>query len=258
MTIQKKLKLKLQIQSLTKECVKEIARKGIQRQGKKVSQDVNKDERKMKPTCASTFCNKSKNRYCDNFSESERSELFNHFWKNCTSWAEKKTFCVNMITKTETKRIMTESEKSRRDCSYTYYIKKEDISLPVCKKMFLNTLCLNEWMVRNWINSSIIEEPIPRVSVSVRHNHLISWFGSLPKMPSHYCRKKSERLYLEGPFNSKQEVYDVYLLKCKEENMKPLSRSFFSRFMTQKKFSIYQPRKDLCDTCSSYKTKKSK
>ncbi|XP_060843700.1 uncharacterized protein LOC132927277 [Rhopalosiphum padi] len=256
---------------------------GFQRQGKKVSQDVNKDERKMKPTCASTFCNKSKNRYCDNFSKSERSELFNHFWNNCTSWAEKKTFCVNMITKTETKRIMTENEKSRRDYSYTYHLKKEDISLPVCKKMFLNTLCLNEWMVRNWINSSInglpqstknikknnlqnnlnlefdneeeIEEPIPRVSVSVRHNHLISWFGSLPKMPSHYCRKRSERLYLEGPFNSKQEVYDVYLLKCKEENMKPLSRSFFSRFMTQKKFSIYQPRKDLCDTCSSYKVK---
>jgi len=25
--------------------------------------------------------------------------------------------------------------------------------------------------------------------------------------------------------------------------------------MTQKKFSIYQPRKDLCDTCSSYKVK---
>jgi len=25
--------------------------------------------------------------------------------------------------------------------------------------------------------------------------------------------------------------------------------------MTQKKFSIYQPRKDLCDTCLSYKVK---
>jgi len=61
---------------------------GFQRQGKKVSQDVKKDERKMKPT----FCNKSKNRYCNNFSESERSELFNYFWNNCTSWAEKKTF----------------------------------------------------------------------------------------------------------------------------------------------------------------------
>ncbi|CAI6345565.1 unnamed protein product [Macrosiphum euphorbiae] len=84
---------------------------GFQRQGKKVSQDVNKDERKMKPTCASTFCNKSKNRYCDNFSESERSELFNHFWNNCTSWAEKKTVCVNMITKTETKRIIYNDRK---------------------------------------------------------------------------------------------------------------------------------------------------
>jgi len=97
-------------------------------------------------------------------------------------------------------------EKSRRDYSYIYHLKKEDISIPVCKKIFLNTLCLNEWMVRNWINSSInglsqstkkikknnfqnnlnlefddeeeIEEPIPRVSVSVQHNHLISWFGS--------------------------------------------------------------------------------
>lgn len=143
---------------------------GFQRQGKKVSQDVNKDERKMKPTCASTFCNKSKNRYCDNFSESERSELFNHFWNNCTSWAEKKTFCVNMITKTDTKRIMTESEKSRRDNSYTYHLKKEEISLPVCKKMFLNTFCLNEWMVRNWINFSI--NGLPQSTKNIKKNNL--------------------------------------------------------------------------------------
>lgn len=76
-------------------------------------------------------------------------------------------------------------------------------------------------------NEEEIEElNISQVSVYVLHEHLISWLGNLPKMLSHYCQKMSERLYLKSPFCSKQEVYNVYLLKCKKEKMKPLSWSF--------------------------------
>lgn len=72
-------------------------------------------------------------------------------------------------------------------------------------------------------------------------------------MLSHYCRKK-KRLYLEGPFTSKHEVYSVYLKKYHEDKIQnPVSRSFFSKFMKTKNVSIFQLRKDLCDICSSYK-----
>lgn len=85
--------------------------------------------------------------------------------------------------------------------------------------------------------------------------HLKTWVESLPKTPSHYCRQQTNRLYLEGPFDTKQEVYDLYVNRCTEEEMRPLSKSFLFEFLKEKHFSIFQPRKDQCDTCTSYKMK---
>ncbi|CAI6355942.1 unnamed protein product [Macrosiphum euphorbiae] len=94
----------------------------------------------------------------------------------------------------------------------------------------------------------------PRRSVLMRYDHLNLWFDSLAKMPSHYCRQKTNRLYLEGPFNSKMEIYSAYVQKCVEDSIKnPLSKSIFSTFMKKRNLSIFKPRKDLCDVCSSYK-----
>lgn len=103
--------------------------------------------------------------------------------------------------------------------------------------MFQNTLGVNEWMVKNWLDSSnqvnglpikkmkntgSVEVAVdedqyvsPRRSVLIRHDHLNVWFDSLAKMPSHYCRQKTNRLYLEGPFSSKMEVYSAYLQLCR-------------------------------------------
>lgn len=35
-------------------------------------------------------------------------------------------------------------------------------------------------------------------------------------MPSHYYRKRTKRLYLEGPFNSLNEVFEIYKQHCAE------------------------------------------
>lgn len=85
--------------------------------------------------------------------------------------------------------------------------------------MFLNTLGLKEWMFSNWVNHS--EHGLPdnegeevkedRKKGNLRHKgseaqkkHLKDWLSKLPKMESHYCRKDSKRLNLEGPFNTKK------------------------------------------------------
>lgn len=72
-------------------------------------------------------------------------------------------------------------------------------------------------------------------------------------MPSHYCRKQTSRLYLEGPFKNTQEIYNAYKSKSISDNLLLLSKTLFHQFMKEKKFSIYSPRKDLCDLCCSYK-----
>lgn len=41
------------------------------------------------------------------------------------------------------------------------------------------------------------DEIFPRKSISMKHDHLNSWFDSLAKMPSHYCSQATNRLYLK-------------------------------------------------------------
>lgn len=71
-------------------------------------------------------------------------------------------------------------------------------------------------------------------------------------MSSHYCRQKTKILYLKGPFFNKQQVFEVYKQKCRDDNLVLLSFCYFYNFMREKKLSIFIPRKDKCDLCSFY------
>lgn len=71
-------------------------------------------------------------------------------------------------------------------------------------------------------------------------------------MPSHYCRQRSKRLYLEGPFFSFQEMYECYTKKCNEDKLRPFSKCYFYNQMKVNKISIFSPCNDKCDFCSFY------
>lgn len=163
-------------------------------------------------------------------------------------------------------------DETRRSHTFEYYLKSNETEkLPVCKKMFLGTPSVKDNMVQNWIkntysnglrrknnlentgNTGTTSHSINRSSLETRQKYISDWFNSLPKMPSHYCRKQTSRLYLEGPFKNTQEIYNAYKSKSISDNLLPLSKTFFHQFMKEKKFSIYSPRKDLCDLCCSYK-----
>ncbi|XP_022160718.1 uncharacterized protein LOC111026860 [Myzus persicae] len=242
---------------------------GYSRNGKIVEHNKIRSERTMKPRCSSKKCINS--RYCQQFNEEMRSDIFKTYWS--ATWEEKNTYVTSMVTYTLRKRDTTGlGNESRRSYTFSYFLKHNSSErLQVCKIMFLNTLGLNEWMVQNWTKQathglpgkikkgkiqescSIVEiSPRQKKSLAVRINHLKNWFSTLPKMPSHYCRNKTDRLYLEGPFYCKQEIMDAYKLKCVEDSLVPLSNCYLSNFMVENKLSIYLPRKDKCDFCTSF------
>jgi len=247
---------------------------GFQRKGNVVSQDVQRPTRNIQPICKSKFCIKAKNRFCQSFNENQRLNIFSTFWDS--SWEAKKTFSCNMVTKMITKSNTTRcNDSTRRLNTYTYHLKYKDLpALQVCKKMFLGTLGMNEFMLHSWVNES--NHGIPKLSKITSYDnsgqiiklspqsmarraffcdrlkHIKSWLNSLAKMPSHYCRDRTNRLYLEGPFNSFQEVFTCYKKKCSEDQLIPLSKCFFTQYMKENKVSIFKPRKDQCDLCSAY------
>lgn len=74
--------------------------------------------------------------------------------------------------------------------------------------MFLATFGLEEWQVRNWVEQSnhgmtevnrrqdTKEDTVRRPSKVL----MVFFLENLNKMPSHYCRRDSDNLYLEQSF----------------------------------------------------------
>jgi len=108
----------------------------------------------MSETCQSVLCKKSSKRFCGLFDEVQRLALFNTFWES--NWDEKKTFVINtVITTLITTKMSTTEDISRRNISYKYHLRFEQLEQQqVCKKMYLNTLGLKESMVHNWLKKS--------------------------------------------------------------------------------------------------------
>jgi len=133
-----------------------------------------------------------------------------------------------MVTSTLRKRDTTGfGNEIRRFYTFSYFLKHSSSErLQVCKIMFLNTLGLNEWMVQNWTKQatrglpgkikngkiqelcSIVEiSPRQKKSLALRINHLKNWFSSLPKMPWHYCRGKTDRCTLKERSTASKKLW---------------------------------------------------
>lgn len=80
------------------------------------------------------------------------------------------------------------------------------------------------------------------------------FFGSLPQLESHYCRKDTEKMYLEPKWKTKAELYRLYLSYIKDEGKEHLKLSIctFHAVFEENNLSLFKPKKDLCDVCCSY------
>ena len=85
---------------------------------------------------------------------------------------------------------------------------------------------------------------------------MINFVNSIPKLPSHYCRADTKKLYLEESFKNKTELYDLYKNHCEELHSLPLSICSFMTVLNKMNISIHHPKKDQCDLCCSYKVGK--
>lgn len=226
--------------------------------------DTQREERKLGPTCTSTFCAKSKKRKCIDISENVRQDIFSKFWDSFT-WDQRKTFVCNTVTKENPKQRKTVNEESRRNGTLRYTLKAGKENIPVCKKMFLSTLGLHEWQVNNWVDHSKYginegkkekkkSEGVLR-TLRVPNVFMNTFLDNLNKLPSHYCRKDTNKMYLEQSFTTITELYKVYLNASKESNQTAMSQNSLTKMLKKKNISLYKPKKDECDICCQYNEK---
>ena len=157
----------------------------------------------------------------------------NFFWQ--LSWKEKQVYIRNHVKKIDVQQKIVIDKISRRSGSFKYYLSPNTGDLkPVCKQMFLNTLGMKEWMVQNWASSTVVSPDDEEAQHSEQEDGAIlpkdvieqcgyrekkipqkkkiisEWFESLPKVPSHYCRASTSKMYLEPLWDTKIDLYRSY------------------------------------------------
>ncbi|CAH2015062.1 unnamed protein product [Acanthoscelides obtectus] len=132
--------------------------------------------------------------------------------------------------------------------------------------MFLGTLGLEEWSVKSWVETSHYGTPSSGAETNSRRlprksqndSFITTFLEKLPKLPSHYCRKDTTKLYLEHEFSSYSDLYKAFVDYSKTQNTAPASRNTLIKWVHKKNIGIFKPRKDRCDTCVQYESQKEK
>lgn len=204
-------------------------------------------------------CKLSKNKstlQCRKLEEVERNDIFKRFWE--FTWKEKKVFVKSHVSVYQTVRKRSDNENSRRSYSNKFYLGRQRFR--VCKTMFLNTLGVKDWVIKNWAKSDMEINQL-RNSVGgkqtqdLRIKSLHEFFDSLPKLESHYCRASTSKLYLEPIWTYKSQLYKLYKTEfCTKRGENCLSIATFLKEFDNKRLSLYRPKKDLCDICVSFET----
>lgn len=209
---------------------------------KKDGVTVTKAPRTIGPRCTSGACRRASNRFCADFSEDARNQLFTSFWQ-CMNWSQRKTYVSGLVSCDPVERTRAPWAKSRRSVSMRYHLIADRNQRQVCKKMFLSTLGIGEWSVLNWVQSSSEGNPKKQTqrksSKASEHIFLKEFLNSLPKVSS--C---SAKLYLEPVFSNMSEVYRHYYNHCMEEKTTPLSRQVFCAVFKKMDLGLCDTKKD--------------
>ncbi|XP_074040021.1 uncharacterized protein [Leptinotarsa decemlineata] len=193
--------------------------------------------------------------HCNTFREEERTNLFSLFWK-LESFTEKRSYingCVNVVP-VKRKRA---HESSRHSLTYQYFFMKNEVQKRVCLQFYLKTLNISQKLVRIAIRGKIQENLDKRGQTEPRHkltpeqmDEFHNFIKSLPKVPSHYCRNSSSKLYLPADIKNMSNLHRMYSNKIREKNSTPLKISSFKKFFKRDyNIGIHVPRKDKCSQC---------
>lgn len=227
----------------------------------------------------------SKGFFCGMFTEVDRKIIFRKFWK-LGSWKEKKAYINGLVItraivrRRKSTKINNDTSAKKNYARDIYLSLSDGQKYKVCRTFFLNTLCIGEDTFKRWTKHDIetsskssetimdnhnsilmcesaTKKTSPRTNKKIQDTELVvTWLNMLPKVPSHYCRKSTNRIYVESTFLSVSEMYKEFSRWVKEELSKEVPRdTLFRRVLKNENIYIHKPRKDQCDICTGHKTK---
>ena len=257
----------------------------------KITQETIRTKKTLHCRCGHGSGKSASSLKCGLISDAARRVQFSEFWA-LKSWEEKQVYVRAVVDTRDVKRrrVGKTKESSKKQVCHDCYLKTDGgIKVLVCRKMFLNTLALGEDQFRRWttnkddgelsesdnndrqddgmyneryhasqsateVGTQKSRRKLRRSRKDIRRADVKEWLDLLPKVPSHYCRASSSKVYVECTFRSMLHMYDVYSDYVKSKGKVPVSRMIFTDVLKNENIAIHSPRKDQCDTCFSYKS----
>jgi len=192
--------------------------------------------------------------------EVERKSLCESYW-NLGNKNMQRQFIASCC-KAIPKKTRKTKYSTRRKETIVYSFTVDGVQIRVCKQFFLKTLDIGEKTV-----SVVVRSPAVRLHgvdqgdmrgynakkhalSEAQKESVREHIRSFPVIDSHYCRKKTQRQYLENGLTI-SKMHRLYLEI--PHTVKPVKRTSYAQIFN-KEFNLgfHQPRKDQCDTCDTF------
>lgn len=191
----------------------------------------------------------------------QQKSLFQEYW-SFGSTVRQKDFLCSLIEETAIARKRKRSEESGIDktVSRSYKLPNGNSeTIRVCQKFFCNTFAISkriptDALLHKSLNGTYRGQdkrkgrPATNVTPHEKVREIQAFLAAFPKVPSHYCRQRSSRLYL-SPDLSIEKLYTLYKDKCGTE---AVNLNVFRRLFKEHDppLAIFKPKKDQCSICN--------
>lgn len=199
------------------------------------------------------------------FSQSERQAIFDKYYSLADR--ERQWLYIGRCVQRQTIKRMTLDRKNNRTQTLNYFFhNSNNEKIPVCKKFFLKTLQIGEYVVYTAMEK-VLKADEGLQDNRGRHNNRPNKMNTsteatikthielFPKVQSHYTRATSNREYLSENLNI-SKMYRFYTEWFTEQNYSDVvmatKRQYETVFNSQYNYSFFKPKKDQCLSCSIY------
>lgn len=183
-----------------------------------------------------------------------RIEIHKSYWNIPDE--EKRHFYAANVKKVSSQRKRTKSNISQKPFTFNYYFNYLGEDIRVCQQFFVNTLDVNKGRVYYFFNQSNKRTTVtPGPAKHGKHakkklsepqkQSVREHINKFPAVESHYCRKSTNKKYLEQGLN----VSRMYRLYCNETENPVKESAYRNIFDFEYNLAFFRPKKDRCDKC---------
>nr|XP_022908590.1 uncharacterized protein LOC111419935 [Onthophagus taurus] len=191
-----------------------------------------------------------------------RAYIYKEF-RSLDSLDEQRHFLIRHIDQGSKNRTTRKLTNSRRTFTNQYHLTANGEKKLACREFFMSTLNVTDALIRSCLAKKarkglcrqtnvesirlIIKCHLTKNNSYVITDHILSF----PTVESHYCRKKSNKRYLDGNLNV-SIMYRLYQEKCFTDKIKPASLAKYRSIFREYHLGFFRPKKDACKQCEAF------